>query len=341
MATLEEDMKQCENNAKSPADAQKVVDQLDQLLDEKLDPSKKKKYLMSLMKICKAYCFVPTSHLILDDKLQKEGENQPGETDVWLGYYGEKFVLIKVFSKYEDEDEKAIKRRLCREAVVWKRISHPNILPFIGVTLSKELAVVYPCMQNVLDHLAEDHEVNAVKLLEESAIGLKYLHDSGLVHGGLQGKYILVDDDGHACLGNVGHASITREHGDTVLGQRSTVAGDGGHFRYYPPEFLKDEPGAKPHATKQSDIYSMGMTIYEVLTGEKPFKEIHTLSVVMPIINGIRPKKPTFLFTRGYTEELWNLTTACWQQDPAARPPVDQVLESLRDGATKWGVGKS
>jgi len=44
-------------------------------------------------------------------------------------------------------------------------MSHPNILPLIGVTLSKELAVVSPWMENVLDYLKENHEANPVKLV--------------------------------------------------------------------------------------------------------------------------------------------------------------------------------
>ena len=82
-------------------------------------------------------------------------------------------------------------------------MSHPNILPLIGVTLSKELAVVYPWVENILDYLRNNHEANPVKLvccpkydfvsclilsqLEESVTGLKYLHGTDLVHGDLRG----------------------------------------------------------------------------------------------------------------------------------------------------------
>jgi len=333
-ATLEQDIKECENEKKSPADAQKVVDLLDQILDGKSDLPKKGRYLTSLMKICKAYRFVPTSHLILESKLEKLGEPLEDEPDVWPGSYGEDPVSIKVFSKYQTDDDEKIKRRLCREAVVWKRLSHQNILPFTGVTLSTELAIVYPGATNILEYLRDDHEANPVKLLEEAATGLKYLHDTRLVHGGLQARYIYIDDDGHARLGNAGHASIDRERGGSMLGGQSTGVGDGGHFRYIPPEFLTEEGGKKP-ATRESDIYSMGMTIYEVMTDEKPFKG-YGHNVVMEIIKGERPKKPNFLITRGYTEELWKLTTDCWHPDHTKRPTVDKVLEVLHNEALKW-----
>lgn len=72
-------------------------------------------------------------------------------------------------------------------------------------------------------------------------------------------QHILVTEDGLACLGNIGHATINREKGDTRLGSVS-VSVEAGNTRYRSPEFFTDEPGFK----YQSDIYSMGMTIYEV-----------------------------------------------------------------------------
>ena len=176
------------------------------------------------MKICKEYRIVPTSHLILDEELlYLEDKPFDEKLNLWAGIYrNEEPVSVKVFSRYESDDVEALKvsapkfstvlsslidlisqRRLCREAVIWKRVSHPNVLRFIGVTLSKKLAVVYPGMcGDVLDYLKENREANPVKLvccviptpfltllfpqLEDSADGLKYLHSIGLVHGDLQ-----------------------------------------------------------------------------------------------------------------------------------------------------------
>ena len=114
--------------------------------------------------------------------------------------------------------------------------------------------------------------------LEESATGLQYLHTSGLVHGDLRPvrsasqspficiytnqERILITDDEHACLANVGHASLNREQGDSRFGSAS-VSFDTGNTRYSPPEYFADEFASK-YVTRQGDIYTMGMTIYEV-----------------------------------------------------------------------------
>ena len=57
---------------------------------------------------------------------------------------------------------------------------------------------------------------------------------------------------------------------------------------------------------------------------------------MLRIIDGVRPLKPIFVITRGYTEDLWELTTHCWNQDLFERPPVDQVLEALDVAAEQW-----
>ena len=75
-------------------------------------------------------------------------------------------------------------------------------------------------------------------------------------------QHLLVTDDGHACLANVGHASLIREKGDSKFATAS-VSLEAGHNRYVPPEYFTDDFASK-HATKKGDIYSMGMTIYEV-----------------------------------------------------------------------------
>jgi len=215
--------------------------------------------------------------------------------------------------------------------VIWKRLSHPNILPFIGVSLSGEPTLVYPWMDNgnILAYLKENPEANAVKLLEESATGLQYLHTSGLVHGDLRPERILITDDDHACLANVGHASLNREQGDSRFGSAS-VSTDTGNTRYSPPEYFEDEFASK-YVTRQGDVYTMGMTIYEVLTDKRPFPEHTSISVVGQITTGMRPPIPNFAISRGYTKELWELTTACWKQDPTERPSIGDLVRRLGD----------
>ena len=67
-----------------------------------------------------------------------------------------------------------------------------------------------------------------------------------------------------------------------------------------------------------------------------PFYEYGDLVAVRHIIQGTRPKKPNFAKTRGYTEELWEVTTSCWDEDPTKRPAVDYVLTALGGAVEQW-----
>jgi len=282
---------------------------------------------------------VPTSHLVPDAEVEKLGDAPFGSeerSNLWPGSYKEQEVAIKVILRYATDDEKAIRRRLCREAVIWKRMSHPNVLPFIGVTLSEELSTVSPWMENgnVLNYLGDNHEANPIKLLEESVLGLQYLHEIGIAHGDIQGQSISVSEEGHALLANFEHASIIGEQDGSELGPASPSFSSR-NLRYCPPEDLTSDAASRP-ATRQGDVYSMGMTIYEVLTDKRPFYEHNPWFVVVQILKGARPKKPSFATTRGFTEELWELTTTCWQPDPMERPTLSDLLRLLGNMAPQW-----
>jgi len=54
------------------------------------------------------------------------------------------------------------------------------------------------------------------------------------------------------------------------------------------------------------------------------------------VLGGERPEKPIFDTTRGYTKDLWELTTRCWEGTPGDRPTVGHVLDTLRSAAEQW-----
>jgi len=67
-----------------------------------------------------------------------------------------------------------------------------------------------------------------------------------------------------------------------------------------------------------------------------PFHKHSDPVAMVSILNGARPEKPTSDATRGYTEELWELTTSCWKEDPSDRPTVDHVLDTPMSAARQW-----
>jgi len=78
--------------------------------------------------------------------------------------------------------------------------------------------------------------------------------------------------------------------------------------------------------TPQSDTYSFGMTTLEIMTGQHPFSHIKLDSVVVSrAVRGERPKRPDNFVP----QDLWNLLVKCWDQEPARRPTMHDVIAAL------------
>jgi hypothetical protein len=97
---------------------------------------------------------------------------------------------------------------------------------------------------------------------------------------------------------------------------------------FFPKEFnLKDD-----RPTKHSDCYALGMVMYEVLSGKKPFSGYNRYDIIVRIHKGKRPVRP-----RGdkVGDEIWNMLEQCWKRNPGDRPRVEDVLDCL-EASRSW-----
>lgn len=90
--------------------------------------------------------------------------------------------------------------------------------------------------------------------------GIEYLHDRGIVHRDMKPENILLDDKMHVLIADFGCAKIHKDHGDRP---RSSLVGT--------PEYLSPEVLSKRPTTKLSDIWALGVILYEMVSGMKPF----------------------------------------------------------------------
>ena len=145
----------------------------------------------------------------------------------------------------------------------------------------------------------------------------------------------MVDESGNARITDFGLATIVRGSNSVP----STSAGLGQSLRWTAPEVLNSDKVA----TKESDVYSFAMVIIEVgrnrpskhhsphlpikvFTGEVPFKESKGTEVVMPVLQGKRPGRPSH---PKFTANLWDLTQKCWTGAPEGRPLMNDVSKQL------------
>jgi len=182
--------------------------------------------------------------------------------------------------------------------------------------------------------------------LVDVTTGLVYMRDQGIIHGNLKGvgfksrscfpahslpnpkENILVDNSGHACL--AGFSLLTQTSDQPTVTTSTTW---GGSIRWMGPERLSPrEFGLKDgRPTKESDCYALGMTIYEVLSGQVPFaQDDREIRIAFKIMNDERPTRLQGTQGTWFTDSLWEMLELCWKRQPGDRPSLETVLQCLQ-----------
>ncbi|OAX37207.1 kinase-like protein, partial [Rhizopogon vinicolor AM-OR11-026] len=234
--------------------------------------------------------------------------------------------------------------RLRREAGIWARLVHENIVSLLGTT--KEfgpspalVSLWFP--HGTLHRLIADKGVrlsikSKLNLLRDIASGLHYLHSFPIVHGDITSSNILIDiKEGQykACLTDFGLSTVLGGLLDDHTVQGSTVRH--GAIRWTAPELLRlahDHPAdsnVKP--TKENDIYSFGRVMFHVLTLFIPWGDIDDYQVLHKIHCGEEIRRPeTPHATPDITDARWNEIELCWSIDAPARPSALMVMGFLK-----------
>jgi len=216
-------------------------------------------------------------------------------------------------------------QEFCEEALVWKQLDHPNLLPFIGVNRTifcPSYCFVSPWMRNgnIMAYLKEHPEQDRLPWISQVANGLQYLHglDPPIIHGDIRGANILVTDDLRCCLADFGLALVTESPS-----MCETVSTPRGSVRWMAPEVLHPnlfhliEPKAR-------DIYAFGCTVVEIISGTLPFSNIkHEVAVIAQVLLGQRPDIPPALAE--ISIDLSELIHSCWNSLPCERPTADDI----------------
>ncbi|KAF8211578.1 kinase-like domain-containing protein, partial [Mycena galopus ATCC 62051] len=247
-----------------------------------------------------------------------------GFGDIWKGSVGGQTVAIKSTRQFRDDDVKASLKKFGREAIIWRQLSHPNLLPFFGLyMLDDRLSLVSPWMDNgdlkrFLSNPPPD--IDRVSLIVDIARGLEYLHSKHVVHGDLKPLNILVTPSSGACIADFGLSSIFDEL--SLKMTFSTHSNRAGTVRYQAPELLKNE---RPNHFG-SDAYAFACVCYEILTGKVPFFEIlYEAGVIYKVtVEGARPSGLEMI-----AQDLRPLLDDCWHEEPDERPTAAVILQRL------------
>ncbi len=196
-------------------------------------------------------------------------------------------VALKVIRLDEGQgQQEEFRRRFAREAEVIAKLEHIHILPIYAYGINDEMA--YLAMRwlkgGSLSELTRHEHVSldrAAEIFQQVAQGLAYAHSKGVIHRDLKPSNIMLDDTGNAYLTDFGLAKLAEGSGE--LTRSGTIVGTPA---YMSPEQLRGEP-----LDHRSDIYSLGVILYNMLAGRLPFDT--TTSDLVSIIYQHLEKPPT------------------------------------------------
>lgn len=145
---------------------------------------------------------------------------------------------------------------------------------------------------------------------------------------------VLITNYGHACISDF---SLIAVISDPQAFLPSCI--EGGTIPWTSLELLNPEKfGLKEsRPTEASDCYALGMVIYEVLSGQKPFASWEGPVVIQKILNGKRPGRPRGDEGKPFTDGVWRILERCWEHQPSGRISAKTVLLGLEeDSFSSW-----
>jgi serine/threonine protein kinase len=155
------------------------------------------------------------------------------------------------------------------------------------------------------------------------ALGMRFIHSKGIIHGDLKPGNILVNGRGQAVISDFGVSCFESEP--------QTLAPDAGTVNYSAPEQLTT--GAI--CTRQIDVFAFALVMYEILTGTAVFPRAEfEFPIVKRILSGDRPAVPD---TCGRL--MQDLSPRCWSASPRKRPTFDAIIGAFRDAGFQIAPG--
>jgi len=236
-----------------------------------------------------------------------------------------RWVAIKLPNAKPDDEAAA--KRFTREALAAARLSHPNIVSIHRV--AEEDGRAFIVMQYVQGRTLNGLRLTLREALETMrAVGLAvhYAHEQGVIHRDLKPGNIMVGADGRAFVLDFGLAHL-QEAGRTHS-REGLVAGTAA---YMSPEQARGEPAARERAT---DVYSLGATLYETVTGRAPFEGGSFAATLEKVLHG-EPSAPRSL-AASLPRDVETVILKAMEKEPArryaaAKDLADDLDRCLRD----------
>ena len=237
-------------------------------------------------------------------------------------------------------------KSLIREITIPAQIRHPAILPIYGFVPPDERNVAMlatpvmahgGAMKLITNYWAEQDqpegftEVVFAKAAYGLAQALRFIHSHGILHRDVKPDNVFLDENWNPKLGDFGLSRKVKVSGEEEASLDLQMTHKLGTCLYMAPELLDDTA----EYTGKVDVFAFGVTLYVLHARSWPFF----------ITNGAQtvqvppaPNKLSRLLFNGYrykrldniNDTVWELITACWEQNPDARPTMEEVCHAMR-----------
>jgi serine/threonine protein kinase len=235
-------------------------------------------------------------------------------------------VVLKILKPASGQNEVQL-QRFMQEFDIISSIDHPNVVKIYDRGFSEDnayIAMEYFPRGSLTDLLAGGLSARqALSLLAQAASALREIHSRGILHRDVKPANLMVRSDGSIALADFGIAKRLGEGFDRTR-----------HGELYgTPYYISPEQIEGVRATAQSDIYSLGIIFYEMLTRERPFDAESVSELIALHIKAPRPKLPENL------AEYQGLLDRMLAVDPRARyKNADELLEAIDEVWTRQAL---
>lgn len=254
--------------------------------------------------------------------LQKLGEGGMGEVHKAIDTRLDRTVALKLLAGHAAGDEES-RHRFLREARAAAGLDHPNVCAVYEVGEHEGrpfLAMAFVDGPTVRDKIAERPLKldEALDLAIQAAQGLQAAHDKGIVHRDVKSANLMVNREGQLKVLDFGLAHLA---GQSQLTRPGAALGTAG---YMAPEVAQGKP-----ADRRSDIWSLGVVLYEMLTGRLPFKGESEQATLYAAVS--QEHEPLTALRAGLPLELDRIAAKALAKDPNERyQHIDELLADLR-----------
>ena len=220
-------------------------------------------------------------------------------------------VAIKLLINDLSRDEEA-RRRFDRESYIIARLTHPNIIHVIdrGISADEMPYFVMEYVEGVdlgtASKINEISHTDKIDIIIQLLKALAYAHQNNVIHRDIKPENILIDESGNVKILDFGIAQFYEEKREVT--NQTTSGTVMGTYNYMSPE----QRESSDNVTERSDLYSIGVVMYELFTGKIP--------------TGVFPEP--FRLNTEIEPELNQLILSCLNQDPELRPQSAEQLKN-------------